>query len=106
MAALSRTFLGSLGAWNFPFTLFTDLGFRSDESDLAGIGDVSVAASVLGLDAKSSDVKGEKFSSAVSVGVSVLGLDAKSPDVKGETSSSVLIDVSSGCYLFGVTTAM
>ena len=76
--------LGSLGTWNFPLARFTDLGFRSD---LTGIGDISVAASVLGLNAnlKSFDVKGEKFSSAVSVGVSVLGLDAKSPDVKGET---------------------
>ena len=46
LSALSCTSLGSLGTWNFPFTRFTDLGFRSD---LTGIGDVSVGASVLGL---------------------------------------------------------
>ena len=53
---MSQTDLGSLGDWNFPFTFFTDLGVRSD---LTGIGDVSVGASVLGLDAESSDVKDE-----------------------------------------------
>jgi len=101
--ALSQTFLGALGTWNFPFTRFSDLVVRSD---LTGIGDVSVVAAVLGLDANLPDVKGEKFLSAVSVGRSVLGLDAKSPDVKGETPSSVPIDISSGCCHFGVTAAM
>ena len=74
MYALSQTAFGSLGTWNFPFARFIDLGFRSD---LTGIGDVSVGASVLGLDTESSDVK-------------------------DETIPSALIDVSLSCGLLGV----
>ena len=85
LSALSCTSSGSLGTWNFPFARFTDLGFRSD---LTGIGDVSVGASVLGLDAESSDVKDETFPSVlidVSLSWGLLGVAIQTLACWGES---------------------